>query len=111
MDADQDREKFREHLRESDRYFDADDVDRANAESEAAEGVLAPWEAEGREVEFLTPLLEASETRGVRLAAAAGLYYTGHQDAAVPVLEEISNGPGREAVTAFVVLGERTENG
>jgi len=107
MKADRDRERFREHLRESDRYFKTGDANAANAETDALDTVLAPWKAGGREVEPLSALVEPSEPRNVRFAAASALFYNGHEDLGVPVREEIGNGPGMEAVGALAVLGER----
>lgn len=99
-----DRQSFRQHVVESERLAAADDIDAANAETDALSTVAAPWEESGRLVEFLTPLLNETEDRAVRFAAASYLFHHGYQDEAVPALEAIRNGRGLESITARVIL-------
>ncbi|MGH3383627.1 MAG: hypothetical protein ACRDO1_03530 [Nocardioidaceae bacterium] len=104
MDAERDREAFRQHVRESDRYVAEHDVKRANAETDALTRVGTPWQAAGRLLELLSPLMDGSEPRNVRFAAASYLFHAGHESDAAPTLDEIRNEPGLEAVTARVLL-------
>jgi predicted aconitase len=104
MNADQDRDTFRRHVRESDRYAAEHDVERANAETAALTKVGAPWADADQLLELLSPLLDAAEPANVRFAAASYLFHAGHQAEAVPTLEDIQNSAGLEAVTARVLV-------
>lgn len=107
MTAEDDRNAFRRNVLESERLAAANDVKGANARTDALVTVAAPWERDGRLVEFLEPLLADTEDRAVRFAAASFLFHHGHQDEAVPTLEAIRDGGGMESVTARVILDRR----
>lgn len=104
MNAETDRDAFRAHVLESDRRAAADDVDGANTEASALDGLTGPWETAGRLGELLNPLLNTTEPRSVRFNAAAYLLESTGSDAAVATLEEVQAGDGMESISARVLL-------
>ncbi|MGH3385808.1 MAG: hypothetical protein ACRDO1_14615 [Nocardioidaceae bacterium] len=92
MNADADREAFREQVAESERHLRNGDADAANAVVDGIGTLIEPWKASGDLVDLLAPLIVESETLPVRYQAAACLLFGGHPDAALPMLESIRDG-------------------
>lgn len=68
---------------------------RTNRLIDTAVEIADHWNARGRLVELLTPLLEVGEADWVRYGCASVLLNRGHEDLAVPVLESIDRPEAR----------------
>ncbi len=87
---DQDREEVRSLLLKAEERIRADpDAEASNALTKAAVAIADRWDAEGRLVELLSPLLAEQEHRQVRYSVASVLLHRGHSDLAVPALESV----------------------
>jgi hypothetical protein len=84
-----DRDAVRRLLTEADAFIQSADSETANEVTADAEVIVKRWDAAGQLVEFLSPLLDTSETDPVRFGAASYLLHLGHADLAVPVLESL----------------------
>lgn len=86
---DEDRDEIRHLWLKSEESRNDPDAEVANALIRAAVAIADHWNAQGRIIELMSPLLDESEDRHVRYAAASVLLNHGQPDLAIPVLETV----------------------
>lgn len=86
-----DRDAVRRLLTEADAFIQSADAETANEITADAEVIVKRWEGDGQLVDFLSPLLDASEPDPVRFGAASYLLHHDHADLALPVLESLDS--------------------